>query len=338
MKAGQQVEIGDPLVDVYSHELADAKTDYLSKYAQWQHDLALAERYEKLAKDHAIADQLALDAKTTEIKSKLDYEVSLKKLKVYQLTPEDIDKIRNQQDEGIDLAKMTIRSTATGKVVSREVAPGNLYDLNSPPLMVIASLDHLWVWANVFESDINKVHVGQTIRINFPFLHQTIPSKVEYVSNEVNPDTHAVRICATIPNPGDLKSEMLVKARIEIAPIAGQTVVPRVSMVTSSDEKAYIFVRNPKVPNKFSRLEVIPILEKDEFVVLQKGVEPGMEVVTTGSLILAQRFEDEFISKFGMPLTASSTLKPQNPDQSDDPDGLKHARTGKGFDFDKSPL
>ena len=41
----------------------------------------------------------------------------------------------------------------------RDVVPGNFYDSNDV-LMVIAPLDHLFVWVNVYEADQAKVDDG----------------------------------------------------------------------------------------------------------------------------------------------------------------------------------
>ena len=94
---------------------------------------------------------------------------------------------------------MTLRSPIDGFVIERDVVPGNLYDENDT-LLVIAPLDRLWVWGNVFESDLDLVKLGQSWEIRFPFLEQKLQGKVEYISNRVDPNTHAVRVRTSIPN------------------------------------------------------------------------------------------------------------------------------------------
>ena len=88
---------------------------------------------------------------------------------------------------------MTLRSPIDGFVIERDVVPGNLCD-EEDTLLVIAPLDRLWVWGNVFESDVDLVKLGQSWEIRFPFLDQKLQGKVEYISNRVDPNTHAVRV------------------------------------------------------------------------------------------------------------------------------------------------
>lgn len=331
---GDTVQIGDPLVDLFSSELADAKNDYMTKYAQWIHDYKLLEKNRKLFAKQAGAEQAVLDSETTEYKSKMDYLVAQKKLFVYGLSETDIERIGvaaisegrsagKEIEKGDETAKMTLRSPTSGKVIAREAARGNLYDTTSNPLLTIAPIDHLWVWVNVFESDLAKVRLGEFMEIEFPYQNEVIHGKVEYISSEVNADTHAIRVRASIPNSGNLKSDMYVRAKLEIPPVEGRTTIPRVAMIASGDEKYFVFVRVPNEKNTYARREVHPFQEKDDYVIIDHGVEAGEEVVTTGSLILSQRYEDQFVIHNGMPTTDHS-----RPDSSEPSDPAKTQASG----------
>jgi membrane fusion protein, heavy metal efflux system len=305
---GRQVVKGDPLVDLYSTDLASAKSDFQIKFVQWQHDRKLYDLREKLVQTGAISQQLWVDTQNDEQKSHLDYNLALDKLQVYEVPEEEISPlIARLKDKGKEIdvkqfgdvsekAKMTLRAKTDGIVIERAVVPGNFYETGSE-LMVIAPLDHLWVLANVFELDQDKVRVGQTMEIQFPFLEQKINGRVQYVANEVSKDTRAVQVRATIANPvGRLKSDMLVKAILDIPPLAGQTVIPRLSMVAINGE-GYVFVHKPRTPasapDKFERRRIVVAQERIDHVVVGGGLTPGEEVVTNGSLILAQLYEDQ---------------------------------------------
>ena len=116
---------------------------------------------------------------------------------------------------------MTFRSPASGIVISRDVVPGNIYD-DDDTLLVIEPLDHLWVWGNVFESDLGLIKLGQSWEIEFPFQKERLHGKVEHISNNVDAGTHAVRVRTSIANDeGRIKSDMLVRGCLEIPPDSG---------------------------------------------------------------------------------------------------------------------
>ncbi|MDG3003462.1 efflux RND transporter periplasmic adaptor subunit [Paludisphaera mucosa] len=311
---GRRVKKGDPLVELYSTELASAKNRYQINYVQWQHDLRFLKVREKLVKTGAISEQTYVDTINEESKSRLDYLTAWENLRILGVPETEIDPLTAHLGEAssagdllnvADKAKMTLRSPVDGIVIQREVVPGNLYD-NNDVLLVVAPLDQLWVWANVYERDQAKVKLGQRMNIQFPFLDRTFAGTVEYVSSEVSKDSRAIQVRASIPNPdSQLKADMLVRTVLDVPPIAGQTVIPRVSMVMLHGEP-FVFVRNPAAEKDvktklFERRRITPAQENTDTVIVHDGLKDGEEVVSNGSLILAQLYEDRQISASGTP-------------------------------------
>ena len=317
---GQKVTKGQPLVELYSTDLAAAKNDFQTKWVQWQHDLKLFDLRQKLVETGAISQQVWVDTQNDEQKSRLDFNLARDKLTVfYEVPREEIDPLLDRlRDKSVDprkfgdnneKARMTLRSKAEGYVIIRDVVEGNYYE-STDTLMQIAPLDHLWVWVNVYELDQAKVGVGQTMEIQFPFLDQKIKGKIDYVASEISKDTRAVKVRATIPNPENrLKSDMLVKALLDIPPVPGQTLVPRLAMVSLGGTE-YVFVRVPetggsagvdgKRVDKFQRVKVAVGQEYADQVLVASGLSAGQEVVTNGSLILSQLYEDQRVVTTGL--------------------------------------
>jgi cobalt-zinc-cadmium efflux system membrane fusion protein len=311
---GQKVEKGFPLVDLFSTELAAAKNDFQTAYVQWQHDLRLLEMRKKLFEQKAISQQVLVDSQNDESKSRLAFTTAKEKLMVFGVPEDQINPLlQNLGDLPLpqelhvvsDKAKMTRLSPVEGIVIVRDAVPGNLYD-NNDVLMVIAPLDHLFVWVNVYEADQARVAMGQEMEIRFPYLDQTLLGKVEYVANEVSKDTRAIKIRASIPNvDGKLKADMLVRATLKIPPESGQTVIPRLAMVVMNGNE-YAFVQKDPVNKKetlqFERRQLVVAEERDDHVVVKTGLKPGEHVASNGSLVLAQLYEDQQMVATGMPL------------------------------------
>jgi cobalt-zinc-cadmium efflux system membrane fusion protein len=286
---GQTVHKGEPLIDLYSTDLAEAKSNYEIAMIHWTYTKNLLENRTTLQATGAIPAQLIRETQSNELRDRREYDVARDKLLVLGMTEDEIDKITDEV--GQEKAHLTLRSPADGIVIERNVVPGNLYD-ESETLFVISKLDHLWVWGNVFESDLHLVQLGQPWDIEFPFLGRHVPCKVEYISNRVDPGTHAIRIRASVPNPdGLLKSDMLVRGILSIPAAAGRTVIPRTSVVVA-DGKYYAFVPAANDPSTFDRREISVVYERADYVVVDKGLTAGEEVVTTGALFLAQKYDD----------------------------------------------
>lgn len=295
---GQSVKKGDPLIDLYSKELAEAKSTCEIERIQWLYDKNLLAIRESLLATKAVSQQLYEETKNNEMKNRQEYEVARDRLRVYGLTEAEIDRVKDEV--GAQKARLTLRSPIDGLVIVRDVVAGNLYD-EDDTLLVIAPLDRLWVWGNVFESDLDLVEIGQAWEIQFPFLRHKVRGKVEYISNRVDPGTHAVKIRTSIPNvDGKLKSDMLVRGKLEIPPVAGRVAIPRTALVVT-DGHFYAFVEVPGEPGKFERRTVALVQEKSDRAVVEDGLRAGDRVVTVGGLILAQMYEDLLTAQTGAP-------------------------------------
>ncbi|HEX8203174.1 MAG TPA: efflux RND transporter periplasmic adaptor subunit [Isosphaeraceae bacterium] len=293
VRLGQAVTKGDPLVDLFSPELAGAKSEYEKQSAQWDHDRRQLARSESLYQKGAMSEKAYLDDVNDEKQSGLQAKLALDNLLVLGLTPQEIANVKNE--DGTQKAKMTLRSPSDGIVINRDVAQGNLYD-ETNILLTIAPLDHFWVWGDVYPSDAAWVHLGQPWEIRYPTLGRPIRGAVESITSSVDENTKTIRIRTTIKNLNDrIKADMLVAGALEIPPTDGFTVIPRAAMV-STDGADYVFVSQSegatKGPERFERRSVRVVQENHDRVIVAEGLEPGERVATQGSLILAQIYED----------------------------------------------
>lgn len=297
---GEPVHKGDPLVELYSVELAEAKSVFEERFAQWKHDEKQLKRHKLLFEQKALSEQLYLDTVNDEEKSRLEYKLALDKLSVYGLTDNDIERVKSEKGE--QKASMILRSPTDGLIISRDVVQDNLYDI-STVLITIAPLDHLWVKGYVYESDQHRVAVGQVWEINFPYIaDKVIDTRVEYIDARVDPSTKTVQIRTSIPNhDGQLKADMLVRGAVMIPPNEGRTVVPRNAVIVN-DGASYVFVRVGKSPDRFARRKIETAREYHDQVIVQSGLKPGEVVAARGSLILSQMFEDRSVADSGNPL------------------------------------
>lgn len=295
---GQQVRKGDPLVDLYSVKLAEAKLEYESKQSQAEHDKQIADHQRELVRGGVIPDasRALLDAVNLERRSLLEFKLARDELEVYGVPPEEIERVH--LESGTEKAKMTLRATGDGTVISRDVVVGNIYDENDT-LLVIASLEELWVWGNVYERDLARVEVGLPWEIRFPFSKDVVHGTIDYVANQVDPQTRALRIRGSIPNAdGRLKSEQLVQVFVKNPPTPGSTVVPRRAVVFDSGE-TFVFVQRPGTNDVFERRPVEIEREHSDRVIVAEGIVPGETVVTVGGLMMAQIHEDRAAAESG---------------------------------------
>jgi cobalt-zinc-cadmium efflux system membrane fusion protein len=319
---GEMVKKGDPLVELYSADLTTAKIDFRAKYAQWLHDKTLLDSRRPLAVGEAISKNTFLDTYLAEISSRVAYFGARDKLLTYGISPEEIlrlqghidqhpnpkdpasDSMKEQEetkDEVRDISKLILKAPIDGMIVERDCVAGNFYD-DMAVVMVISPMDKLWVWGDVYEKDQADVHLGQTWEVSFPNLDIKVAGKIEHIAARFDTNTRTLKIRASIPNPNSkLKADQRVRATLEIPALPGQTVIPRNAIVVVNGENC-CFVQLPESPEKFRRVVVEIDQENHDYVVIRRGLSPNEKVVTNGSLILAQLYEDESTVTTGQPL------------------------------------
>jgi cobalt-zinc-cadmium efflux system membrane fusion protein len=80
----------------------------------------------------------------------------------------------------------------------------------------VANLDSVWVMANVFETDLTRVQLGQPVEIITLSSHdQRLHGRINKVFHVLDHDSKVMKVRCTLPNPGhQLKHGMHARVRI----------------------------------------------------------------------------------------------------------------------------
>jgi Cu(I)/Ag(I) efflux system membrane fusion protein/cobalt-zinc-cadmium efflux system membrane fusion protein len=181
----------------------------------------------------------------------------------------------------------TIYSSANGTVMKRSVVEGQ-YVKEGDELYSIADLSRVWVQADIFESDISMIRVGQTARISSSVLQAVLlTGTVSYLKSSADPDTRTIAARVQIENPqGQLRPGMFVQVSFD-APLndgsPAQLAVPRSAVLDTGNEKVVYIARGEGV---FEKRSVVTGAVGDEFYSVTKGLQAGDRVVTHGNFLL----------------------------------------------------
>jgi cobalt-zinc-cadmium efflux system membrane fusion protein len=133
VKVGQTVKKGDPLLDLLSFDLAEAKSNYELARSEWLRDRKLLQYKRPLVQNNTLPKGELVKVEGDESQSRLKMKIARDKLLIYGLTEAEIENI--DAEDGKRNAHMIFRSPVAGRVVQGAV-PGNHYDTNDV-LMVI---------------------------------------------------------------------------------------------------------------------------------------------------------------------------------------------------------
>jgi cobalt-zinc-cadmium efflux system membrane fusion protein len=194
---GAKVERDDPLLKLFSTDLAAAKSEYELARIQWNHDKKVLDYQVPLAKENTIPERALIDAENNEAQSRLKLRIAKDKLLGYGLTEEEIANATKQ--EGPQKGRMVLRSGGRGVVAKSSVVPGIYYPTGNE-LMVITPLDHLWVCGNVSELDAQKIELGQKVKVVIPSSDRAIDATIDYIDKAIDAATRSARFRTQIAN------------------------------------------------------------------------------------------------------------------------------------------
>jgi len=279
---GDHVKRGQPLAVIFSSELADAETQYVSYVAELDTEHKKLERTQNLLRLGAASQQEVEEVAATHAAHESHVRAALEKLKLLGASDHQIAALK--QAEQID-PNFVVPAPINGVVLTRNANLG-LVATTAQELFTVADLSTVWVMASVNEKDFASVRVGSQGSITA----QAYPARfwegrVTYIQPQVDPTTRTAQARIEVANPGEtLRIEMYVDVEFT-TPGASGPVVPEAA-VQSIGERHVVFLPIKDNEGSFVLRQVRLGPAADGHYSVLEGLRLQEEVVTDGSFIL----------------------------------------------------
>ncbi|NNU34269.1 efflux RND transporter periplasmic adaptor subunit [Mucilaginibacter sp. S1162] len=271
---GDRVEKGQTLAIMRSADVAGNYTDLSSTQA----DVAIAKRQLDQA-ESLYKNGISSERDFTEAKENYNKAVAANRKVKQQLS---INGGGNTSDNGT----LVIKAPQSGYIIEKNITSGSfIRQDNSGSMFTISNMKDVWIWANVFESDISKVKTGYTAKVTtLAYPGKVFMGKVNEISSVLDPDNKVMKIKIALPNPGMLlKPEMFTNVTITNNENAQAVSVPAKAVVFDSS-KNYVVVYNGKCDLKVREVSVIKTV--DDISYIASGLKPGDKVISKNQLLL----------------------------------------------------
>jgi Cu(I)/Ag(I) efflux system membrane fusion protein len=175
-------------------------------------------------------------------------------------------------------------SPASGDIIIKKVINGQRV-MAGDELYRIADHSHVWIIADVAESDIGAIKVGSTAKVTVRAdLGAPIEGKVTFIYPELKPETRTVPVRIEIPNPeGRLKTLMYADVVFNAGEAAPVIAVPADAVIDSGTRQVVLVAKGE---GRFEPRAVKIGGRGDGHVEIVDGLKVGEEVVTSATFLI----------------------------------------------------
>jgi len=276
---GQPVRRGQPLAELQSVELGQARAERTAAQARAELARQTVERKRALAADRIVSRGELQRAEAEAAEAAAD-------LRAAEAAVEAL----GVGGSGAGQSGFSLLAPISGTVLERTAVQGQSVD-PSRTLFRIGDLSRLWLVVQAPERDAVRVQTGALAEITLAALPgQKLQGRIDWIGREVDPHSRTVPVRIVLPNSGgQLKPGMFATAWIRTGDATERVVAVPAASLQRMDNQWVVFL-----PQAAGRFEVRPVERGrdlgDEVVVLS-GLKPGERVVVEGAFVLRAEAE-----------------------------------------------
>jgi len=270
---GDYVKKGTLLATLRSSEIAD----FQQQEIEAKTNLEVAQKEFDVAKDME-SSGLSSEREVLVAQKELDNaKAQLKKIK-------EIISIYNISDNSLYSLKSPVSGFVVQKNINREM---QIRSDNDTEVFTISGLDEVWVIANVYESDINKVKLGNPVQIKVSaYPDEVWNTNIEKIYNVLDPESMTMTIRMKLANldyklkPGMFAQIQTVNNQLE----AKQEICISKNAIIFDNNSQYVVALNPD--NEFYVKEITVKTISGNYAAISVGLSENERIVNKNTLLI----------------------------------------------------
>jgi RND family efflux transporter MFP subunit len=329
VQVGDRVRKGQSIAQVYSPELAEARTKYIAAAAMLEaHDREL-QRTGKLVEIGAASRQELERLHAEHAAQTAEVESARSRLRLLGVS---VDAGSTSRDD----AATSVPAPIDGVVTERLANVGLIVE-PSTRLFTVVDLSTVWIVGDVYERDLQRVHEGAAATVTTTaYPDRPLEGRVSFIDPQLNTQTRTARIRVEAANPrGELRLGMYTDVTIASSGGAPVLTVPKTAVQSVADRQV-VYLSSAADSTAFREREVHLGRTLGDQVEVLDGVTAGDSVVSKGSFFVRAEAERLGLRSARPPAAAAPATAAQSGAAT-----IQEAKilvTEKGFEPDKVSL
>ena len=181
-------------------------------------------------------------------------------------------------------ATYMLNAPISGSIIEKTITNNSeVRQDNSSSLFTVADLSAVWVIASVYESDINKIKMGDNVIVNtLSAPEKNYPGKIDKIYDVLDPASRTMKVRISMNNPkNELKPEMFATINVKGKSAGSMLSIPSKAVVLDNS-KQYVVVKKDKQLS-IKPIQVLKRIGDTSFIT---GLSEGEQVVTNSQVFL----------------------------------------------------
>ena len=267
-RLGDVVKKGQLLLRVQSNDVSGAYQTYLKAVNDERLARTQLQRAQILFDKGAVAKSALEAAEVAEQDAQADLDHATEQLRLL-----GIDK---EHPSGI----VDIVAPISGVITDQQVTNASgVQGLGSPNPFTISDLSYVWIVCDVYENDLDAVHVGEYADIHLnAYPKKVFKGRIENILPTLDPNIRTAKVRLEVANPGLMRVGMFVTATFYGKQPETRAAVPATAILHLHDRE---WVYTPISAGHFKRLEVVTgSMLPGNLQEVVSGIKPGDQVVS----------------------------------------------------------
>ena len=288
VEVGDDVRRGTALYTIDSPDLLQAESTLIAAAGAAELTSATLARAKDLFGHQGLAQKDYQQAVSDQMAAEGALNAARDAVRIFGKSEHEIGAIVAQRK--VDSALM-IPSPVTGRITARFAQPGLLVQPGAVPAPYsVADISALWMLANVPESDVALLGIGQAVDVRIMALgNRLFKASIKTIGATIDPTTHTVIVRSEVRDPQhQLRPGMMATFVVRVGDDTESAAIPVNGVVREGDGTMSAWVTTDR--QKFFRRNVKIGLQQDGFDQIVEGVKPGEQVVVDGAILLSNLF------------------------------------------------
>jgi membrane fusion protein, heavy metal efflux system len=187
-----------------------------------------------------------------------------------------------------------VKAPISGYLVEKNTEGGSfIRSDNGQNIFTIGDIDQVWIWANVYETDVAKVREGYAVEITtIAYPGKIFTGTIDKVNQQLDPQSKVMKVRITVANPGhELKPEMFANVVVKNKEEKELVSIPRSAIITENG-KDFVVQYHDKCNLEIR--EVNPLKTIGDNTYITGGLQEGDRIITQQQILYFRQLLNDF--------------------------------------------